>query len=123
MKRKKIISLIIIILIIITLLITFTTKNKPTITKVHDNICEVYAFTLTDNGTEIDISINNNTSQNINLNKINLELYDSNNKKIKVIKKNIDNKLKPNSKTAFKIKEQDKYPSTANVKCLLYKIN
>ena len=50
-------------------------------------------------------------------------LYDSNNKKIKTINKKVEKKVKTNSQILIQINEKEKYSSTANIKCLLYKIN
>ena len=122
-KKIAIISLIIVIAITITILIIFVFQNKKTITKVKDNICNISTFTITDNGTEIDVTINNQTSKNINLNKVTVELYDSNNKKIKTINKKIEKKVKTNGRILIQINEKEKYSSTANIKCLLYQIN
>lgn len=122
MRKKVIISLIIVIAIIISLLI-IVSQNKKTITKVKDNICEISSFTLGDNGTEIGITINNTTSKSINLNKVTVDLYDTSNKKIKSLNKTIENKVKPNSRISIKINDKEKFSSTANIKCSLYKIN
>ena len=108
--RKKImlISLIIVIFVIVLLLIV----NKKELVKV-DAICEIETFTLTDVGTEIEVVLE--TKEDVDQIKINL--YDTNKKIIKIIKKDIDN-IKDEK---IKIETSKKYPQTADIKCTVYK--
>lgn len=109
MKRKIVLILLIIVLFVIILLLIV---NRKELVKV-DAICEIETFTLTDAGTEIEVTLE--TEENIN--QIELDLYDTNKKIIKTIKKDIDN-IK-NKK--IKVETNKKYPQTADIRCTVYK--
>ena len=122
--KKKIILIIGIVVVLICILILIINNSKKEEVKVSDkNACTITSFTLTDTGTEIEIKINNSSKENINLSKLNVDLYDSSNKKIKYIEKNLSNEVKPNSDVSIKINEKEKYPSIAKIECSVYKIN
>lgn len=112
---KKITVTVIVILIIVILTGFLILKNdRKEITKSNKDICQIESFTLTDNGTEIEISIDSK----LTVEKVKINLYDSNNKKVKTIEKSIGKKT--NNNEIIKIDEKNQYPEVANIKCAVY---
>lgn len=112
--KKKIMILVILIIILLT---GFLILNKGEKEKLEKDSCKIETFTLTDNGTEIEVSIDSKEY----VDRININLYDSTNKKIKTIEKKIGKKIKSNE--LIKIKENKQYTETNTVKCTTYIIN
>lgn len=109
MRKKIMFILLIIVLFVIVLLLIV---NKKELVKVNA-ICKIETFTLVDSGTELEVVLE--TKENIN--QIKIDLYDTNKKIIKTIKKDINN-IK-NKK--IKIETSKKYPQTADIRCTVYK--
>ena len=111
MKKKIIMFAILIIIILINFLISNQDKKE----NLEKDICKIETFTLTDNGTEIEISIDSKDY----INRVKIYLYDSNSQKIKTINKTINKKIKCNE--IIKIKDRTMYPETSNATCEIYK--
>lgn len=114
MKKTIIVVILIGLLIILFIGFLILKKDKKEITVLNEDVCKIESFTLTDNGTEIEVSINSN----LTIKKININLYDSNNKKIKTIEKNIGKEIKNNE--LIKIEDKNQYPEAASTKCVVY---
>lgn len=120
---KKTIIPIIIFLITLTIIIVvigskeLKKENKEEIQNIK---VTTETFTLTDNGTEIEVKLKNKNDKEMTINKLNITLYDSQNKKIKTIEYNKEIKIKRNKEKTVKIIEKEKYPETSEIK---YKVN
>lgn len=120
-KNKKIfICLIIIVIIAIVLGLFINCSNKETVSKINTT-CEIASFTLGDNGTEIEVKITNDTNKNLKLDSLNLDLYDTSNKKIKSLNKKVTKELKVSNSVSLKINSKEQYPETNTIKCTVYK--
>lgn len=117
MKNKRLIIILIIILIILTLILAINHKEKTKIdTKNIKAITE--SFTITDIGTQIDVKIKNNNKKETKIKNIKATLYDTSNKKIKVLEYTKEIKIK--KEKIIQITSNEKYPMTADIK---YKIS
>ncbi len=120
MKKKIFICLIIIVIIVIALVLFINYSNKKTVSKIN-TMCEIASFTLGDNGTEIEVKITNDTNKNLKLDSLNLDLYDTSNKKIKSLNKKITRELKADNYISLKINFKEQYPETNTIDCTVYK--
>ena len=122
MKKTLIATLtILIILTIIILLIGNKELKKGNKEDIKNIKVTTETFTLTDNGTEIEVKLKNKNKKDIVINNINITLYDSENKKITTIKYNKKIELKENKEKIVKITEKEKYPATTDIKYKLTK--
>ena len=120
-KNKKIfICLIIIVIIVITLGPFINHSNKKTVSKINTT-CEIASFTLGDNGTEIEVKITNDTNKNLKLDNLNVDLYNTSNKKIKSLNKKVTKELKVGNSISLKINSTEQYPETNTIECTVYK--
>ena len=122
---KKILISILTILIILTIIILLLIGNKELKKGNKEEIKNIKAttetFTLTDNGTEIEVKLKNQNKKDIVINNINITLYDSENKKITTIKYNKKIELKESKEKIIKITEKEKYPATTGIEYKLIK--
>lgn len=106
MKKKIILIIAIIIFIGLTFFIVLYNKKEYVEIKTN-NACTISSFTLTDNGTEIEVKLNNESKSILNIDKIKVILYDSSNNKIKIINQNFNKVIDPNEDYALKINEKN----------------
>ncbi len=118
-KRIMIISLFVLIIIVIVCILR-TTSPKLIDKKESKLTCKMEAYTVTDNGTEVDVKLKNDNDKEIEINKIKMTLYNSNNEKIKDIEKEINITLKSKKSLVTKLTLNTQEPTAANVKCSLY---
>ena len=102
---KKIIFIIIpIILILLAVFIVVVYNKNEKQTEFKNISTTTETFTITDNGTEIDVLIKNNNVKEIIINEIDVNLYNSQNKKIKTINYNKKIIIKSKQQKIIKIK-------------------
>ena len=120
---KKIIIPIIVVLMILTIIILVVGNKEQQKDKQEIKNIKVttQTFTLTDNGTEIEVKLKNNSAKEITIKHINITLSDSQNKKITTIGYNKKTTIKDNKEKTIKIVDKEKYPSTTNIKYKLTK--
>ena len=122
MNKRKLLIIVIVIIFIMFILMFFVTRHDK-IVKIEDkNSCELISLTITDNGTEIEVQVNNNSNKTKKLNYLSIDLYDSNNKKLKTIKQKERSIVEPKSNKIFKITDQKRYLSVNKIKCSVYEI-
>ena len=122
MNKRKLLIIAIVIIFIMFILMFFVTRHEK-IVKIEDkNSCELISLTITDNGTEIEVQVNNNSNKTKKLNHLSIDLYDSNNKKLKTIKQKERSIVEPKSNKRFKITDQKRYLSVNKIKCSVYEI-
>ena len=118
---RKILIPILIILIILTIIIVVLTNSNETKQK-EENLKNIKAttetFTLTDNGTEIEVKLTNKNEDSVKIKNVEATLYNTENKKITTLKYNKEITIKKDK--IIKITSKEKYPETANIK---YKIS
>ncbi len=118
---KKIIIPILTILIILTIVIVVVTHSNNTNQK-EENIKNIKAttetFTLTDNGTEIEVKLTNKNEDSVKIKNVEATLYNTENKKITTL--NYKKEITIKKDKIIKITSKEKYPETANIK---YKIS
>lgn len=113
--KKTMIIIISILIILMTLIIVITKEEKQFQKQIINNVkTETQSFTLTDNGTEIDVKLINKNDGTIIIREIIAILYDSADKKITSLKYNKEIKLK--KEKTIKIISKEKYSNTATIK-------
>ncbi len=116
MKKKIIIAVSVLVCLVILILIiaSMGTKNKEK--KLNNLDFKQETFTITDNGTEIDVSIKNNNKEDLIIENVEATIYDDQNKEIgKIIQKD-KTEIGKNKKVVIKLVGDKKYPSAASVK-------
>ncbi len=117
---KKIVIPILSILIILTIII-FVVTHSNNLKQQEKNIKNIKAttetFTLTDNGTEIEVRLTNKNEDNVKIKNIEATLYNTENKKITTLNYNKEVTIKKDK--IIKITAEEKYPETANIKYIL----
>ena len=122
MKRKIILIIsIILALILVFIIINITFKSNEK-TKEEKSTCKLVALTITDNGTEIEIEVNNKSNKNKKIRTLVIDLYDSSNKKIQTIKQEENSILKAKESKTFKITNNKRYLSANELECYVYEI-
>jgi len=118
---KKIIIPLIIILIVLTIIIVLVTHSTHTKSK-EENLKYIKAttetFTLTDNGTEIEVKLTNKNEDNVIINGVEATLYNTENQKITTLNYNKEVTLKKDK--IVRITSKEKYPETATIKYKIY---
>ena len=113
--RKKIIlftTTSIILIIIIAIIII----NNQEVQFEDRSVCKISSFTITDDGTDIEVKINDKNSKNSKWNEVAIYLYDSNSNIIKKINK----KLSKDNNLSIHIKEKEKYTQVEKMDCVAY---
>ncbi len=117
---KKIIIPITVFSIILTIIIVviINTDNKEKESNIKNIKATTETFTLTDNGTEIEVKLENKNEDSVEIKDVEATLYNTENKKITTLNYNKEVTIKKDK--IIKITSKEKYPETANIK---YKIN
>ena len=115
MKKKIPIITILLIIALITNLFLLVNKQKENEKIETTNIkATTESFTLTDNGTEIEVKIDNQNEKETTIKNIQAILYDSSNKEITTLEYKKEIKIK--KEKIVKITSNEKYPETATIK-------
>ncbi len=114
---RKVLIPILTILIILTVIIVVVTHSNNTKQK-EENLKNIKAttetFTLTDNGTEIEVKLTNKNEDSVKIKGVEATLYNTENKKITTLNYNKEITIKKDK--IIKITSKEKYPETANIK-------
>ena len=116
MKKKIIIAVSVLVALAILVLIIVNVTNKSNEKKLDNLELKEETFTITDNGTEIDVSIKNNNKEEISIESIEAVIYDDQNKEIGKITQKEKTEIGKNKKIVIKLVGDKKYPSAASIK-------
>lgn len=116
MKKKIIIAISVLVVLVILILIIASISSKNSEKKLDNLDIKQETFTITDNGTEMDVSIKNNNNEDVSIEKIEAIIYDDQNKEIGKINQTKKTDIAKNGKIVIKLVDDKKYPSAANIK-------
>lgn len=112
--KKIIIPITVFSIILIIIVVIINTDNKEKESNIKNIKATTETFTLTDNGTEIEVKLENKNDSEIEIKGVEATLYDSSNKKITTLK--YDKKIKIEKNKIIKITSKEKYPETVDIK-------
>ena len=112
MKKKVVLFTIPIVIIVMAIMITIL--NNKEVQVENKNVCKILSFTINDNGTDIEVKVNDKNYQNLIWNEVVIYLYDSNDNTIKKINKKVGNN------NDFFIHLKEKYTQVEKINCIAY---